>query len=90
MDLQTECRIKDTRYFLIIMIIQKYVKRMPICFARDRVSVILIAHHFYYGWGVYCIDSSCVSYVQLINQCGLYVDKIKIKKKNYIQVCSID
>ena len=35
-------------------------------------------YHFYCGWGVYCIDCSYVSYVQLINQCGLYVDKIKI------------
>ena len=28
------------------MIIQKYVKRMPICFVRDRVYAISIACHF--------------------------------------------
>ena len=49
----------------------------------------------YHGWGVYCIDCSRVSYVRLISQCGLYVDEIRIFKKNvvggaYIQVCSID
>ena len=63
------------------MIIQKHVKRMLICFARDRVRVISIVRHFCCGSGVYCTDCSRVSYVQLINQCGLYVDKIKIFKK---------
>ena len=63
------------------MIIQKYVKRMPICFARDRVCVISIVRHFYGGSGVYCIDCSHVSYVRLINQCGLFVEKTKILKK---------
>ena len=43
--------------------------------------MISIAHQFYCGWGVYCIDCSCVSYVRLINQCGLHMDKIKILKK---------
>ena len=64
------------------MIIQKHVKRMPICFARDRVCVISIVRHFYCGLGVCWIDCSCVSYVRLIDQCGLYVDKIRIFKKN--------
>ena len=32
--------------------------------------------------GVCRIDCSRVSYVQFINQCGLYVDKIKIFFKN--------
>ena len=41
--LQAECSIKHARYCLIIMITQKYVKRMPICFARDRVCAISIA-----------------------------------------------
>ena len=41
--LQAECRIKHTQYSLIIMIIQKYVKRMPICFTRDHVCTISIA-----------------------------------------------
>ena len=41
--LQAECRIKHARYCLIIMIIQKYVKSMPICFARDRICAISIA-----------------------------------------------
>ena len=31
------------RYSLVIIIIQKYVKRMPICFARNRVCAISIA-----------------------------------------------
>ena len=78
--LQAECRIKHTWYSLIIMIIQKHVKRMPICFARDRVCVISIVH-FYCGSGVCWIDCSRVSYVRLINQCGLYVDKIRIFRK---------
>ena len=38
-----QSRIKRARYCLIIMIIQKYVKSMPICFARDRVCAISIA-----------------------------------------------
>ena len=80
--LQAECRIKHTRYSLIIMIIQKHVKRMPICFARDRVCVVSIVRHFYCGSGVCWIDCSRVSYVRLINQCGLYVDKIRIFLKN--------
>ena len=61
------------------MIIQKHVKRMPICFARDRVCVILIVRHFYCGSGVCWIDCSRVSFVRLINQCGLYVDKKNFK-----------
>ena len=78
--LQAECKIKPARYSLIIMIILKYVKRMLICFARNRVCTISIAQHFYCGWGVYYIDCSRVSYVQLMNQWGLFVDKIKIFK----------
>ena len=85
--LQAGCRIKHARYSLIIMRIPKYVKRMPICFARDRVCAISIALHFYCGWGVYCIDCSRVSYVRLIYQRGLYVDKIKIFTK--ISGCSL-
>ena len=54
---------------------------MLICFARDRICAISIARHFYCGWGMYCIDCSCVSYVQIINQCSLYEDKIKIFKQ---------
>ena len=54
----------------------------------------IVFAHFYYGWGVYCIDCSCVSYVWLINQCRLFVDKIKIFKNlvgaAYIQMRSID
>ena len=41
--LQAECRIKHARYSLIIIIIQKYMKRMPICFARYHVCAISIA-----------------------------------------------
>ena len=63
------------------MIVQKHVKRTPICFARDQVCVISIVRHFCCGSGVCWIDCSRVSYVRLINQCGLYVDKIKILKK---------
>ena len=63
------------------MIVQKHVKRMPICFARDQVCVISIVRHFCCGSGVCWIDCSRVSYVRLINQCGRYVDKIKIFKK---------
>ena len=147
-NLQAEYRRKHTWYSLIIMIIQQCVKRMLICFARDRVCaisipsqppnavswtqeacvqrclvqrrfgnvrppssrvynktcmilsnhyhnpkileknadllckrsrfVISIAYHFHSGWDVYCIYRSRVSYVWLIYQCGLYVDKIKI------------
>ena len=55
---------------------------MPICFARDRVCVISIVRHFYCGLGVCWIDCSRMSYVRLINQCGLYEDKIRIFKKN--------
>ena len=79
--LETESTIKHARYSLIIMIIQKHVKRMPICFARDRVCVISIVRHFCCGSGVCWIDYSSVSYVRLINQCSLYVDKIRILKK---------
>ena len=41
--LQAECRIKHARYSLIIIIIQKYVKRMPTCFERNPVCTISIA-----------------------------------------------
>ena len=44
----------------------------------DLLCVISISSHCYCGWGVYCIDCSHVSYVRLINQCGLHVNKIKI------------
>ena len=93
--LQAECRIKHAQYSLIIMIIKKYVKRMPICFARDRVCVFSIVSHFYCGSGVCWIDCLRVSYVQLTNQCGLYLGKIKIfffklVGVAYMQVSSID
>ena len=48
------------------------------------LCMILIACHVYCGSAVYCIDCSRVSYVRLINQCGLYVDKIKIYKKKLV------
>ena len=41
--LQAECTIKHARYSLIIILIQKYVKRMSICFARNPVCAISVA-----------------------------------------------
>ena len=41
-DSQAECRIKHAWYSLIIILIQKYMKRMPICFTRNPVCSISI------------------------------------------------
>ena len=80
--LQAECTIEHARYSLIIMIIQKHVQRMLICFAKKEIEFVRFRSSAIFAVVRVCVELTVhVSYVQLINQCGLYVDKIKIFKK---------
>ena len=67
---------------------QKICEKNADLLCKRSHFVISIARHFYCGWDVCCIYCSHVSYVWLIYQCSLYVDKIKIFLKK-ISGCSL-